>query len=388
MKKNKKNSIVGIIITILILIFLVVVSNIKPDTVSKIGNPFTKFVNSIQNGMTYLKNKVAGNNSFFVNVDELKKENDELKAKNSELEKSLREFEVLKAENSTLREYVNLTDKYSEYTTYPAYVIQSDISNYSKIIVINAGKKDGIDVNMTVISEKGLVGHVVSVTDDTAKVQTIIDTSSSVASTISTSRDSIALKGIIDSNNELKAAKVWYIEYDKGRVSCQRIALFKSDKLIDVLDEETSKGILLIYGEAKNLSDSAKLNDCTISYKVSQAKSNVNVEIKNNKPVFSLNLDLDLDLYGADNIDRSDEIKAMLENRLASLQANAINFCIKKYGCDIFNFHRYIMNSDSKFFKANLSQMENIIQSADYNATIDIKVKYMGSNQKISSLVY
>lgn len=206
MKKNKKNSIVGIIITILILIFLVVVSNIKPDTVSKIGNPFTKFVNSIQNGMTYLKNKVAGNNSFFVNVDELKKENDELKEKNSELEKSLREFEVLKAENSTLREYVNLTDKYSEYTTYPAYVIQSDISNYSKIIVINAGKKDGIDVNMTVISEKGLVGHVVSVTDDTAKVQTIIDTSSSVASTISTSRDSIALKGIIDSNNELKAA--------------------------------------------------------------------------------------------------------------------------------------------------------------------------------------
>ena len=191
-----------------------------------------------------------------------------------------------------------------------------------------------------------------------------------------------------DINNELKAAKVWYIEYDKGRVSCQRIALFKSDKLIDVLDEETSKGILLIYGEAKNLSDSAKLNDCTISYKVSQAKSNVNVEIKNNKPVFSLNLDLDLDLYGADNIDRSDEIKAMLENRLASLQANAINFCIKKYGCDIFNFHRYIMNSDSKFFKANLSQMENIIQSADYNATIDIKVKYMGSNQKISSLVY
>ena len=191
-----------------------------------------------------------------------------------------------------------------------------------------------------------------------------------------------------DINNELKAAKVWYIEYDKGRVSCQRIALFKSDKLIDVLDEETSKGILLIYGEAKNLSDSAKLNDCTISYKVSQAKSNVNVEIKNNKPVFSLNLALDLDLYGADNIDRSDEIKAMLENRLASLQANAINFCIKKYGCDIFNFHRYIMNSDSKFFKANLSQMENIIQSADYNATIDIKVKYMGSNQKISSLVY
>lgn len=191
-----------------------------------------------------------------------------------------------------------------------------------------------------------------------------------------------------DINNELKAAKVWYIDYDKEKVSCQRIALFKHDKLIDILDEEISKGALLIYGKAKNFSDSVKINDCTVSYKVSQAKSNIQVKIKNNKPVFNLSLDLNLDLYGADNISNSDEIKLALENRLAGLQTNAINFCIKKYGCDIFNFHRYIMNSDSKFFKANLNKIENIIQTANYNIAVNIKIRYMGANQKISTLVY
>lgn len=205
MNKNKKNSVIGIVITILILIFLVAISNTKIEKISQIGNPFTKFVNSIQNGMVYLKNKVAGNDSFFVNLDEVKKENEELKKKNSELEQSLRELEIVKAENATLKEYVNLTDKYTEYKTYPAYVIQSDISNYSKTIIINAGKKDGIDVNMTVISDKGLVGHVISVTDDTAKVQTIIDTSSTVTCTISTTRDSISARGVIDSNDEIRA---------------------------------------------------------------------------------------------------------------------------------------------------------------------------------------
>ena len=205
MNKNKKNSVIGIVITILILVFLVAVSNIKTDKISQVGNPFTKFVNSIQAGMVYLKNKVAGNDSFFVNLEEVKKDNEELKKRNSELEQSLRELEILKAENATLKEYVNLTDKYTEYTTHPAYVIQSDISNYSKIIIINAGKKDGIDVDMTVISDKGLVGHVISVTDNTAKVQTIIDTSSSVACTISTTRDSIVAKGVIDSNDEIRA---------------------------------------------------------------------------------------------------------------------------------------------------------------------------------------
>lgn len=206
MNRNKKSTVVGIIITSLILIFLVTVSNSKIEKWSQLGNPFTSFVNSIQNSMVYLKNKIAGNDSFFVNIEEMKIENENLKKKNSELEQSLRELEILKAENATLKEYVNLTDKYTEYTTYPAYVIQSDISNYSKIIIINAGKKDGIDVNMTVISDKGLVGHVISVTDYTAKVQTIIDTSSTVTSTISTTRDSIIARGVIDSNNELQAS--------------------------------------------------------------------------------------------------------------------------------------------------------------------------------------
>lgn len=206
MKKNRKNTVIGIIITILILIFLVAVSNVKADKISEISNPFTGFVNAIQNGLVYLKNKIAGNGAFFINVDEMKLENETLKKRNSELEQSLRELEIVKAENVTLKEYVNLTDKYSEYKTHPAYVIQSDISNYSKIIMINVGKKDGIDVNMTVISDRGLVGHIISVTDNTAKVQTIIDSASAVTSTISTTRDSIITRGIIDSNNELKAS--------------------------------------------------------------------------------------------------------------------------------------------------------------------------------------
>lgn len=203
---NKKNGIIGVIITIIILVFLVVVSNIKIEKWSEVTRPFTSIANGIQSGIVYLKNKVSGNDSFFIDLENLKKENEDLKNENKELQQKLREFEILKAENATLKEYVNLTDKYSEYKTLPAYVIQSDITNYGKIIVINAGKKDGIAVNMPVISEKGLVGYIISVTDDTAKVQTIIDTSSTVSCAIGTTRDSIVTRGIIGSNNELKAS--------------------------------------------------------------------------------------------------------------------------------------------------------------------------------------
>ena len=135
----------------------------------------------------------------------MKTENQELKNKNSQLEQSLRELENIRTENVTLKEYLGLTEKYGEYKTIPGYVINKDISNYSKTIIINTGKKDGIEENMTVIADEGLVGHIVSVTDNTAKVRTIVDTSSSVSCLMSTSKDSIVCKGTLDSSSELRA---------------------------------------------------------------------------------------------------------------------------------------------------------------------------------------
>ena len=39
------------------------------------------------------------------------------------------------------------------------------------MIVINVGEKDGIKADMTVIADQGLVGHVISTTQTTAKVK-------------------------------------------------------------------------------------------------------------------------------------------------------------------------------------------------------------------------
>lgn len=205
MYKNKKKGIAGVVITIVIIILLVVFTNSNANQVSYIQNICNIFVMPIQNGLTYLKNKISGNDSFFADMDTLKAENEELKKKNSELEQSLRELEIIKAENDTLKEYVNLKDKYTDYTTMPADVINRDISNYSSTIVINVGSDDGIKEEMTVIADSGLVGHVISVTNNTAKVQTIVDTASAVTSTISTTEDTIVVQGTLEDKSTLRA---------------------------------------------------------------------------------------------------------------------------------------------------------------------------------------
>ena len=172
MYKNKKGGLLGIVITIEVLILIVIFSNREANT-SFFENVANKLVMPIQNGLTYLKNRVSGNSTFFTDISNLKSENQDLKEKNSQLEQSLRELENIKTENETL------------------------------------------EVNMTVIADEGLVGHVVSVTDNTAKVQTIVDTSSSISCLMSTNKDSIICKGTLSSNSELKAM---YIPTDANLV--------------------------------------------------------------------------------------------------------------------------------------------------------------------------
>ena len=201
MRRNKKTGIIGIIITIIILIIIVIISNVKIENFSNIGGMLGSLVMPVQNGITYLKNKISGNEEFFSDVTKLRTENDKLKTENDELEKQLRELEIIK-------EYVNLKDKYTEYKTVPGYVINRDSSNYSNIIVINVGENDGIQVNMPVISNNGLVGHVISVTKTTAKVQTLLDTASAISGVVGSSRDAVILKGNLQDSKLLKASYI------------------------------------------------------------------------------------------------------------------------------------------------------------------------------------
>ena len=211
MYKNKRTGFIGIIITIIVLIVLVLLTNIKTGSITGVENAFSKIVMPIQNGLTYLKNKLAGNNAFFEDINNIKAENEALREKNSELEEALRELEIIKAENATLREYNNMSEKYAEYKTVPAYIINKDISNLSDTMVINAGSNDGIKENMPVITSEGLVGYVLSTTDRTSKIQPIIDPATSVSASLSTSRDGVIVKGTLGSD---KTLNLMYIPTD------------------------------------------------------------------------------------------------------------------------------------------------------------------------------
>ena len=271
MYRNKKSGLLGIVITIVILILIVVFSNIEDNT-TFFENIANKLIMPVQNGLTYLKNKVSGNSTFFTDISNLKTENQQLKEQNSKLEQSLRELENIKTENETLKEYLGLTEKYGEYKTVPGYVINKEISNYSKTIIINIGKNDGIEKDMTVIADEGLVGHVISVMENTAKVRTIVDTSSSISCLMSTSKDSIVCKGTLDSTSELKAM---YIPTDSNLVQGDSV---DTSGLGGIYPKGIHVGTIKKIVSTKNMTDRYALVETAVDFN----KLNTVLVVKNN----------------------------------------------------------------------------------------------------------
>lgn len=206
--KNSKTGTIGICITVIVLIIIIILSNIGTERMNIMKNGITKIFMPAQNAFVFVKNKITGNEQEISDIEQLKQENKQLREENTKLKQEERELEILKSENNTLKEYLELKNKYGNYNTIPAYLIEKTYSNYEKIIVINVGTKEGIKVNMPVISESGLVGHIISVTENTAKVQVILDTASNVSTEISTSNQSVLIKGIQGNNKQVKATNI------------------------------------------------------------------------------------------------------------------------------------------------------------------------------------
>lgn len=139
--KKKKTSIIGIVITVVILILIVIISNIGTSQMTSFQTVINNIFMPVQNGFIFIKSKISGNEGQISDIEKLKQENKKLKQANGKLQEQVRELEILKSENNTLKEFVNLKNKYADYQTVPANIIERSYSNYDKIIIINVRKK-------------------------------------------------------------------------------------------------------------------------------------------------------------------------------------------------------------------------------------------------------
>lgn len=138
------------------------------------------------------------------NKQELITENEDLKKQISELKERAVLREEDEKELARLRNLYALDQNYSEYSKIAAQVISKDPSNWFKSFIINRGTEDGVNVDMNVITEGGLVGIVTEVGSHWASVRSIIDDTSNVSGMTMTTADNCIISGDLTLNDEGK----------------------------------------------------------------------------------------------------------------------------------------------------------------------------------------
>ena len=112
---------------------------------------------------------------------------------------------------------------------------------------------------MTVIAAEGLVGHVISVTADTAKVQTLPDTSNVVSATLENSKDTVIARGTLN-ENELKTT---YISTDTILTEGERLY---TSGMGGIYPKGIYIGSIKKINETRNITDRSFITEAAVDF--------------------------------------------------------------------------------------------------------------------------
>ncbi|MFV0394049.1 MAG: rod shape-determining protein MreC [Coprobacillaceae bacterium] len=142
---------------------------------------------------------VTGFSSDFTDLWGVQDENDKLRSKLASQKMYKEELDESKRKLKELEDLMEISSN-SNYDSVSASVLVRDIQGWSNSLTINKGSSDGIEVDMAVISSKGLIGKVTEVNAKSAKVKllTAEKMDNSVAVRVELSADK-ATAGFLDS---------------------------------------------------------------------------------------------------------------------------------------------------------------------------------------------
>ncbi|MBQ3902754.1 MAG: rod shape-determining protein MreC [Lachnospiraceae bacterium] len=156
----------------------------------------------MEKGITYVADGIKESVSERKSKEALQEENEALRLEVNSLREELSKDQLDQAELERLRNLMALKDTYSNYETTGAHVIARGQNNWFSSFTIDKGKADGIEVDMNVLSSKGLCGIVTETGDHFATVRTIVDDTSNVSGMVVTTQDILIVSGNLKVMNE------------------------------------------------------------------------------------------------------------------------------------------------------------------------------------------
>lgn len=206
--------------------------------------PFQRGISSVGGWFSTRAEELSQIRSLLSENESLKQQVAELTAENIQLQQE-------KYELNTLQALYEIDEQYAGYDKTGARIIARDSGNWYQSFTIDKGSEDGIAVDMNVMAEGGLVGRVIAVGPNWAKVVSIISDNNNVSGKILSTGDNLIVSG------DLELMQQGVIRFSQLLDSADTVA--EGDKIVtSSISDKYLPGILIGYVSDISL-DSNKL---------------------------------------------------------------------------------------------------------------------------------
>ena len=241
-----------IAVSVLCLVFIVT-SFFSDKLAAPLKNAVSSVVVPLQKGMNYMGLWVSDSVDNMQDINRLIDENEKLNEKINELTVENNQLRQDSYELDCLRELYQLDDKYPGYEKIGARVIGSSSDNWYTTFMVDKGSDDGIEVDMNVIADGGLVGIVTKVGHNYSVIKTVVEDNNFVSAMLIDSGDTCTVKGDI----ELLDQGLAHLQYFKSGLTIRN-----GDKIVTSnISDKYLPGLLI--GYAKDVKSDA--NNLTLS---------------------------------------------------------------------------------------------------------------------------
>ncbi len=156
---------------------------------------------------------LSGFSLYFKTLEDLRAENEALRTELDAYRNLVYDAEVIEEENDFLHSFLGIKEEHVDFLFENATVVGRESTNYRTVFTLSKGTLHGIEVNMPIITDEGLVGHITEVGATWSKAVILTETASAVGGYIERS----GVLGVVEGTYELRTeelCRMVYIEPD------------------------------------------------------------------------------------------------------------------------------------------------------------------------------
>ncbi len=168
--------------------------SLGPESTSKLQGRFYQLISPFLSSGSSLEKQITGMRSKMQTLEDLEHDNASLKVENRALKATNQSLRDVEHEVNRLRAALNYRER-SVFKLVPAEIITRDASTWWRTVTINRGKQDGIQTDMAVVTEEGLVGKTTTVADTISVVLLVTDENCRVAASVEGTREQGIVSG-------------------------------------------------------------------------------------------------------------------------------------------------------------------------------------------------